>query len=107
MRPLGAGRLTAVRAVAAAVPVLAVLAADPALAVMPLPPPPEGLPPLLPRTEPSCCWGLEDMEPLRVLAMVTLYVMACHVTLWGAYRIVRLLSVFAAEEIAWLMRRRR
>ena len=105
MTPSGAGKVSAVLAVVAAVPVLAALAADPALAVMPLPPPPEGLLPPFPKTEPSCCWGLEDMDPLRVLAMVTLYVMVCHVMLWSAFRIIRLVSTFVVEEIAWLMRR--
>ena len=105
MTPLGAGRVTGVLAGVAAVQVLAALAAAPALADM-LPPLKESLPPLH-EAEPSCCWGLEDMDPLRALAMVTLYVMFCHVMLWSAVRIIRLASTFVAEEFAWLMRRRR
>ena len=107
MTPLGAGTVTGVLAGVTAVPVLAALAADPALAAMDMPVPPERLLPPFPEAEPSCCWGLEDMDPLRVLAMVTLYVMVCHVMLWGAFRLVRLVSTFVADEIAWLMDRRR
>ena len=99
----GAGVLAGV----AAVPVLAALAADPALAVMDMPVPPERLLPPFPEAEPSCCWGLDDIDPLRVLAMVTLYVMVCHVMLWGAFRLIGSVSAFVAEEIAWLMDRRR
>ena len=104
----GAGKGTGVLAGVAAAPVLAALAADPALAVMSMPPPLEPLPPL-PATaaEPSCCWGLDDIDPLRVLAIVTLYVMACHALLWGAFKLVGSVSAFVAEEVAWLMGRRR
>ena len=107
MTPLGAGKGTGVLAGVAAVPVLAALAADPALAVMYMPPPLEQLLPPVPEAEPSCCWNLDDIDPLRVLAMATLYVMVCHALLWGAFRLIGSVSAFVAEEIAWLMSRRR
>lgn len=106
MTPPGAGKVTGVLAGVAAAPVVAAVAAAPALADMSMPPPLELFLPPVPEAEPSCCWGLEDMAPLRVLAIVTLYVMVCHVTLWSAVRIMRLVSTFVTEEIAWLMRRR-
>ena len=107
MMPSGAGKGTGVLAGVAAVPVLAALAADPALANMSMPPPLELFLPPLPEAEPSCCWGLTDIDPLRVLAMVTLYVMVCHVLLWSAFRLIGMVSTFVAEEIAWWMGRRR
>ena len=107
MTPLGAGNVTGVPAGVAVVLLLAAQAANPALADVSMLPPLELFLPPVPEAEPSCCWGLEEMDPLRVLAIVTLYVMICHVTLWSAVRIIRLVSTFVAEEIAWLMRRRR
>ena len=107
MTPLGAGKVTGVLAGVAAAPVLAALAADPALAVMSMPPPLEQLLPPVAEAEPSCCWNLDDIDPFRVLAMVTLYVMVCHALLWGAFKLIGLVSAFAAEEIAWLLGRRR
>ena len=99
--------MTGVLAGVAAATVLAALTADPAQTVMDMPVPPDQLLPPFPETESSCCWGLDDIDPLRALAMVTLCVMVCHVMLWSAFRIVRLASAFVAEEIAWLMSRRR
>ena len=107
MTSLGDGKVTGVLAGVAAAPVLAALAADPALAVMDMPVPPEQLLLPFPETECSCCWGLDDIDPLRALAMVTLCVMVCHVMLWSAFRIIRLVSTSVAEEIGWLMSRRR
>ena len=103
----GAGRVIGVLAGVAAVPVLTALAADPALAVMDMPVPPEQLLPPFPGTQPSCCWGLDDIDLLRVLAIVTLYVMVCHALLWGAFKLIGSVSAFVAEEIALLMGRRR
>ena len=107
MTPSGAGKGTGVLAGVAAAPLLAALAADPALADMSMPPPLEQW--LLPITEaePSCCCNLDDIDPLRVLAMVTLYVMVCHALLWGTFKLIGMVSTFVAEEFAWLMSRRR
>ena len=107
MTPSGAGKGTGVLAGVAAAPLLAVLTADPALADMSMLPPLEQW--LLPiaEAEPSCCCNLDDIDPLRALAMVTLYVMVCHALLWGAFKLVDMVSTFVAEEIAWLMSRRR
>lgn len=107
MTPLGAGKGTGVQAGVAAVPVLVALAADPALAVMDMSVPLEQLLPPFPEAEPSCCWGLDDIDPFRVLAMVTLYVMVCHALLWGAFKLIGSVSTFVAEEISWLMSQRR
>ena len=107
MTALGAGRVTAVLAGVAAAPVLAALAADPALAVMDMPVAPERLLPPFPEAEPSCCRALDDIDPLRLLAMVTLYVMVCHALLWGACKLSGAVSAFVAEEFAWLIGRRR
>lgn len=96
MTSLGAGKVTHV---------LAGVAAAPAVTAMPVRP--EQLLAPFPETESSCCWGLDDIDSLRVLAMVTLCVMVCHVMLWSAFRIIRLVSTSVAEEIAWLMGRRR
>ena len=107
MTPLGAGKVTGVLAGVAAAPLLAALAADPALADMSMPPPLEQW--LLPvaEAEPSCCCNLDDIDPFRVLAMVTLYVMVCHALLWGAFKLIGMVSTFVAEEFAWLMSQRR
>ena len=102
MTPLGAGKVTGVLA-----GVAAALAADPALADMYMPPPLEQLLPPVAEAEPSCCWNLDDIDPVRVLALVTLYVMACHALLWGAFKLIGMVSTFAVEEIAWFMDRRR
>ena len=107
MTPLGAGKVTGVLAGVATAPVLAALAADPALAEMYMPPPLEPLLPPFPEAEPSCCWLLDDFDPFRVLAIVTLYVMACNALLWGAFKLIGIVSAFVAEEFAWLMSRRR
>lgn len=69
--------------------------------------PPEQLLPPFPEAEPSCCRGLDDIDPFRVLAIVTLYVMVCHALLWGAFRLIGSVSAFVAEEIALLIGRRR
>lgn len=101
----GAGRAIGVLAGVAAAPVLAALAADPALAAMGMPEPADRLPPPFP--EPSCCGGLDDIDPFRLLAMITLYVMACHALLWGAFKLAGSVSAFVAEEFALLTVRRR
>ncbi|MDE0381694.1 MAG: hypothetical protein OXI20_20870 [Rhodospirillales bacterium] len=108
MTPSGAGRVIGVLAGVVAAPVLmSVLAADPALAAMDMPVPLEQLLPTFPGAEPSCCWDLDDIDPFRVLAVVTLYVMVCHALLWGAFKLIGSVSAFVAEEFAWLMGRRR
>ena len=107
MTPSGAGKGTGVLAGVAAAPLLAALAADPALADMYMPPPLEQWLPPIAEAEPSCCCNLDDIDPFRMLAMVTLYVMVCHALLWGAFKLVGSVSAFVAEEIAWLMSRRR
>ena len=92
----------------AAAPLLAVLTADPALADMYMPPPLEQW--LLPFRGGRAFLLLQPgrYRPVpRVLAMVTLYVMVCHALLWGAFKLVGSVSTFVAEEIAWLMSRRR
>ena len=107
MTSFGTGKGTGVLAGVAAAPVLAALAADPALAVMYMPAPVEQLPPPATAAEPSCCWTLDDFDPFRLLAMVTLYVMACHALLWGAFKLIGFVSASVVEDIAWLMGRRR
>ncbi len=105
MTSFAAGKASGVLAGVAAAPLLAALAAEPALADMDMLPPLELFLPPVAEAKPSCCWGLDDIDPLRALVMVTLYVMVCHVMLWSAFKIIRLVSTFVAEEFAWLMSR--
>ena len=112
MMPSVAGKGTCVLAGVAALQLLATLAAGPALADMDMLPPLEEVLPPLHEAEPSCCWGLEDMDPLRVLLIVTVYVMICHMMFWSAFRIIlpgvhvdrggdRLVEAPAALTLAW------
>ena len=105
MTAFGAGKRAGVLAGMAMAPVLAALAADPAFADTYMPVPVEQLPPAAEAAE-SCCWSLDEFDPFRLLAMVTLYVMLCHALMSGAFKLIGLLYAAVLEGIGgWAGRR--